>query len=115
MGEWFPSIDVFETKDNLLIKVEAPGMNKSDLSVVCHGHKLVVSGEKKQPKEDKRVASYICLERSFGNFERTIHIDQAVQMKKLPPHSATACSPSPMPKLKDRRGSEFRLTIEEID
>ncbi len=115
MGEWFPSIDVFETKDNLLIKIEAPGMNKSDLSVVCHGHKLVVTGEKKRPKEDKRVASYICIERSFGRFERTIRIDQAVQMKKATATLGHGVLTITMPKLNDRRGSELRLPIEEID
>lgn len=115
LGEWFPSIDVFETKDSLLIKIEAPGMNKSDLSIVCHGHKLVVTGEKRQPKEDKRVAGYICIERSFGRFERTIYIDQAVQMKKATATLGHGVLTITMPKLKDRRGSELRLPIKEIE
>ena len=38
--------------------------------IAFHGHKLVISGEKKQPKEDKASAGYLCLERSFGKFSR---------------------------------------------
>ena len=113
LGEWFPSVDVIETKNALIITVEAPGMNTSDLSVVCHGHKIVVSGEKKQPKDDKTINSYICLERSFGRFERTIYIDQAVQLKKASAALMHGVLTITMPKLKDRRGSEFRLTIHE--
>jgi HSP20 family protein len=113
LGEWFPSIDVLETRDNLIIKVEAPGMGKNDFAIICHGHKLIISGEKKQPKDDRRVNSFLCLERSFGKFERTIYIDQAVQMNKASAKLGQGVLTITMPKLKDRRGSEFRMTIKE--
>lgn len=113
LGEWFPSVDVLETKDTLVIKIETPGMSKNELSVVCHGHKLVVSGEKRQMKEDQRVHSYLCLERGFGRFERTIYIEQAVQMKKATATLGDGVLTINMPKLKDRRGSEFHLHIQD--
>jgi HSP20 family protein len=115
LGEWFPSIDVLETKSNLIIKVEAPGMGKNDISIVFHGHKLVVSGQKKQPKEEMAVNGYICLERSFGKFNRTIYIDQAVQLSKATATLGQGVLTITVPKLEDRRGSEFRLAIKETD
>jgi HSP20 family protein len=111
LGEYFPSIDVFETKGSLVIKVEAPGMSTNDVSVVFHGHKLVVSGEKKQPREEKSVNGYLCLERSFGKFSRSIYIEHAVQLSKATAKLDQGVLTITMPKLKDRRGSEFRLTI----
>ena len=51
LGEWLPSFDVFETKDSLVIKVEAPGMTKRDLTAAFQGHKLIVSGEKKRTED----------------------------------------------------------------
>jgi HSP20 family protein len=113
LGEWFPSVDVFETKGNVVIKVEAPGMGKNDLSVVFHGHRLVVSGEKKQPREEKTVNGYLCLERSFGKFNRSIYVDQAVQLTKATAKLGQGVLTITMPKLKDRRGTEFRLAIKE--
>ena len=113
MGEWFPGIDIFETKSHLVIKVEAPGMGISDLSVVFHGRKLVVSGEKKQPREEKKVNGYTCMERSFGKFSRSIYIDQAVQLSKATANLGHGVLTISMPKLQDRRGNEFQLPIEE--
>jgi HSP20 family protein len=115
LGEWFPGIDVVETKNNLVIKVEAPGVGKNDISVAFHGHKLIVSGEKKQPKEDKSVAGYLCLERSFGKFNRVIYIDQAVQLSKAAATLGQGVLTITVPKLKDRRGTEFRLTVKEVE
>jgi HSP20 family protein len=115
LGEWFPGIDVVETNSDLVIKVEAPGVGKNDISVTFHGHKLIVSGEKKQPKEDKSVASYLCLERSFGKFNRVIYIDKAVQLSKASATLGQGVLTITVPKLKDRRGTEFRLTVKEVE
>jgi HSP20 family protein len=115
MGEWIPGVDVIETKSNLVIKVEAPGVSKNDVSVAFHGHKLVISGEKKQLKDDKAASGYLCLERSFGKFNRVVYIDQAVQLSKASATLGQGVLAITVPKLKDRRGSEFRLTIKEFE
>ena len=114
-GEWIPAIDVFETKGSLIVKVEAPGMTRNDRSVVFNGHKLVVSGEKKQPREEKAVNGYICLERSFGKFASSIYIVQAVAMTKATAKLSEGVLTITLPKVKDRRGAELRINIKELD
>ena len=88
-------------------------MSTNEVSVVFHGHKLVVSGEKKQPRDEKSVNGYLCLERSFGKFSRSIYIEHAVQLSKATAKLDQGVLTITMPKLKDRRGSEFRMTIKE--
>ena len=53
-------------------------MTKKDLTAAFQGHKLIVSGEKKEPKTEQPINGYLCMERSFGKFTRSIYIDQAV-------------------------------------
>lgn len=113
LGEWYPNFDVFETKDHLVIKVEAPGMAKKDLTVVFQGHKLIVSGEKKEPRDEQPVGAYLCMERSFGKFTRSIYIDQAVDLAKAEAVLGQGVLTIGIPKLKDRRGSQIRLKIKE--
>jgi HSP20 family protein len=113
LGEWLPSFDVFETKDTLVIKVEAPGMTKRDLTAAFQGHKLIVSGEKKEPKTEQPNNGYLCMERSFGKFTRSIHIDQAVDLAKADAELGKGVLTITIPKLKDRRGSKIRLKIKE--
>ncbi len=115
LGEWLPSFDVFETKDTLIIKVEAPGMTKKDLTAAFQGHKLIVSGEKKEPKSEQPINGYLCMERSYGKFTRSIYIDQAVDLAKADAQIGQGVLTITIPKLKDRRGSKIRLKIKEQD
>ncbi|MEE9263666.1 MAG: Hsp20/alpha crystallin family protein [Vicinamibacteria bacterium] len=115
LGEWLPSFDVFETKDTLIIKVEAPGMTKKDLTAAFQGHKLIVSGEKKEPKTEQPINGYLCMERSFGKFTRSIYVDQAVDLAKADAQIGQGVLTITIPKLKDRRGSKIRLKIKEQD
>ena len=113
LGEWLPNCDVLETKDNLVIKVEAPGLTRSDFTAVFQGHKLIVSGEKKEPKSAQPINGYLCMERSFGKFTRSIHIDQAVDLTRADAELGQGVLTITIPKLKDRRGSQIRLKIKE--
>ena len=111
LGEWFPRVDVFETAKDVVVKVEAPGLAKNEISVVFQGPKMVLSGEKKQPKMDRSLRGYLCLERSFGKFTRSLYIDRAVDLTQANAELSEGILTVTMPTLKDRRGSEFRLTI----
>jgi HSP20 family protein len=115
LGEWFPRVDVFETAKDIVVKVEAPGFLKNELSVVFQGPKIVLSGEKKQPKMDRSIRGYLCLERSFGKFSRSLYVDRAVDLTKAKAELDAGVLTVTIPKLKDRRGSEFRLAIEDVE
>jgi HSP20 family protein len=115
LGEWLPNFDVFETKNSLVIKVEAPGMTRKDLTAAFEGHKLIVWGEKKEPKAEQPINGYLCMERSFGKFTRSIYIDQAVDLAKADAELGQGVLTITIPKLKDRRGSKIRLRIKEDD
>jgi HSP20 family protein len=112
LGEWFPRVDVFETKKSVVVKVEAPGFDEDDVEVVFRGSKMILSGEKKQSKMDESIRGYLCLERSFGKFSRSLYIDQAVDLTRATARLADGVLTVEIPTLEDRRGSEFRLAIE---
>lgn len=111
LGEWFPRVDVFETKTDVVVKVEAPGFDPEDLEVIFRGSKMILSGEKKQSKVDASVRGYLCLERGFGKFHRSLYIDQAVDLTRATGRLVDGVLTVMLPKLEDRRGSEFRLSI----
>lgn len=112
LGEWFPRVDVFETKSSVVVKVEAPGFTADDIEVVFRGPKMILTGEKKQSRVDASVRGYLCLERSFGKFQRSLYIDQAVDFNRASARLAAGVLVVSVPKLEDRRGSELRLTIQ---
>lgn len=58
--EWLPSVDVSETKDQLLIKAELPGLEAKDVNLSISGDVLIIKGEKKKEEEKKDEHYYHC-------------------------------------------------------
>ena len=50
--EWWPSVDMSETKDSFIVKAELPGLDAKDVDVSISGEVLTIKGEKK--REDLR-------------------------------------------------------------
>ncbi len=61
--------EVAETRDALVVRLEAPGMREEDFEVLCTDRHVVVRGEKHFEREEKD-ASYLLFESAYGAFER---------------------------------------------
>src|SRR5436309_1600155 len=75
---WTPMIDVYERQTELVIFVEMPGVHRSDVQLAWSEGVLIISGQKRQQPPDKGVATYLCVERSYGLFRREISINISV-------------------------------------
>lgn len=82
MNGWTPVLDVFEDKDQFVVKAELPGMKQEDIQVSLHDATLTVSGERKGEQKDKDAGVYRS-ERYFGRFQRTIDLPNTVDQAKV--------------------------------
>jgi HSP20 family protein len=74
---WTPAIDLFEDKDNFIVKAELPGMKKEDIDLSLHAGALVISGERR--REEKVEEADTCREERFvGKFHRSIALPKPV-------------------------------------
>ena len=80
--EWLPSVDIAETKDKLLIKVELPGLEAKDVDVSISGDFLTIKGEK-QKEEEEKGEHYYCCERYSGSFQRSFRLPVDIQDDKV--------------------------------
>jgi HSP20 family protein len=79
---WFPKVDVFERDNQLVTRVDLPGMKKEDVAVeVIDGH-LTLSGERKRENEEKKDQIYRA-EREYGSFYRTIPLPDGVRLENI--------------------------------
>ncbi len=53
LGDWEPKIDVFETKEAVVVKAEIPGVEQKDIALSLQDGMLTIKGEKEEQKEDK--------------------------------------------------------------
>ena len=77
-----PAVDLYEDKDDIVVKAELPGIDRDDVHVNLTDHTLTIQGEKKHDEEVKEENFYRC-ERSYGTFVRTLELPQDVQADKI--------------------------------
>jgi HSP20 family protein len=77
-----PAVDVYEDKDNFVVKAELPGMKKEDIEVTLHDGSLSLSGERKSEEKWEDAEVYRA-ERFFGRFQRTVALPGAVDAGKI--------------------------------
>lgn len=82
LGDWAPSMDISETKDSLIAKVEVPGMEQKDIQISLQESLLTIKGDKKQEKEENE-EWHLRVERLYGTFTRTVRLPVAVDASKV--------------------------------
>ncbi len=64
-------VEVYETPNEFVVKVELPGVKKEDVDIVVRDNYLVIKAEKKEEVEEERQHVHL-RERVYGKFERVI-------------------------------------------
>jgi HSP20 family protein len=82
LSGWTPALDVYEQKDNLVVRAELPGMRKEDIEVSMHANTLSISGERKHEETHKGQEVYRA-ERFFGRFQRSVTLPTVVAADKV--------------------------------
>ena len=70
-ADWRPSLDLYETVDELVILADLAGMQPKDLEVVVEGEKVRISGNRCRPL-DQKVSRVHHMEIDFGPFSHNI-------------------------------------------
>jgi HSP20 family protein len=74
---WVPSVDVWETADELVYAFDLPGIPEDKISIEYEDGAIVVSGERERSSEVSDEKFYR-FERRFGAFSRTVGLPQGV-------------------------------------
>jgi HSP20 family protein len=79
---WFPATDVSETPDQLILRLEVPGLSRDDIKLSIERNTLTVRGEKRQETTTENESFYRS-ERSYGSFERSFALPAHVDTDKV--------------------------------
>jgi len=107
---WIPYVDLSETKDEIIIKVEMPGVLQKDVTLLLHSNKVEVKGIKKDILGVKNI-SYLRLEREFGSFRRIIYLPAAVLSEGASAHLMNGVLSIRLKKFTRKNTSEVILKI----
>jgi HSP20 family protein len=82
LGNWgFMTADVAETRDRVVVRLEAPGMSRDDFNIELRGDTLSIQGEKRMEREF-RGDGHRTIESAYGSFRRHVALPATVDSDK---------------------------------
>ena len=106
---WNPAVDIHDTKDNLIVKVDIPGLSKDEIEVTVENGALVIKGEKKR-EEKSEEEGLIREERYYGTFYRSIQLPTSVDADKVKAASKNGVMTITVPKITSSALSQKQST-----
>ena len=110
-GEWLPSLDVSETKSDLVVEAEIPGMDPKDIDISLSDGTLTIKGERKHEKEEKE-KDYHLIERSYGTFTRMVRLPKEVKRDKISASYKNGILKVILPKSEEAVTKEVKIKVE---
>lgn len=76
-----PSLDAYETANDVVVKAALPGIKPEDVDITLTGGLLTISGETKEETEQND-KNYIRRERRYGSFSRSVSLPEGLNGDK---------------------------------
>ena len=70
---WKPQMDIYETKEEIIIRAEIAGVDKENLEVEISSRAVKIFGSRLQPTGDNHT-TYRLAEIQYGKFERILYL-----------------------------------------
>ncbi len=76
-----PAVDIVDRAEDVLVKAELPGLDKSDFTIEVESDRMILRGEKKAEKEQKE-GTCLIREAHYGSFYRAIPLPATIDRDK---------------------------------
>jgi len=102
-------MDVYEEKDELVVRMELPGIKKEDIDISVSGDMLTVKAEKSEEQEKTEGRTYYRSERCFGEYTRSIRLPFPVSAEKVNAHFEGGLLDIRLPKAQKARAKKIEV------
>jgi HSP20 family protein len=107
-AQWSPLVDIFETSESIVIRVEVPGIEQQALDVEIKENSLIVQGERKFEEAEGR--NYHRVERPYGTFRRVFSLPMPVRQDQI--HAVLRNGVLEITLLKEEKAKPKRVQVE---
>jgi HSP20 family protein len=107
-GQWSPPVDIFETAESVVIRVEVPGIEQQALDVEIKENSLIVQGDRRF--EEVQGRNYHRVERPYGTFRRVFSLPMPVRQDQV--HAALKNGVLEITLLKEEKAKPKRVQVE---
>lgn len=110
LGTFSPRVDISETKENVFVRAELPGMKAEDVKITLSEGMLTFRGEKKRAEETK-TENFHRIERSHGEFVRKFSLPTGLNEDAVEATFTDGVLEVKIPKREPEKPREREVTI----
>jgi HSP20 family protein len=110
LTSWAPSVDIFETEPDLVVKADLPEVDPKDLDIRVENNILTIRGERKFEKkvsEDK----YLRVERAYGSFSRSFSLANTVNAEAIKADYQNGVLTLTIPKREEAKPKQIKVNV----
>jgi len=108
---WVPPLDILENKDDIVIRVDIPGITSDEIDLSISGDVLRIKGERTR-KIDREDENYHTIERGYGKFDRQIVLPAHVRTDSIKASYKDGVLCIELPKLEEEKTGRINVSLE---
>ncbi|MCF6148668.1 MAG: Hsp20/alpha crystallin family protein [Candidatus Kuenenia sp.] len=107
---WKPPTDIYETPDEIIVKMAIPGTKPQNVQVSFSKDTLTISGYRTDNSPHKKICFYQ-VEIRYGYFERNFYIPKPVDTNNIKASYTDGFLHIVLPKIQQKSSEEFTIKI----
>ena len=107
---WAPSVDIYETPNELVVKADLPDVAEKDIDVRVENNLLTIRGERKFSKEVSE-ENYLRVERTYGSFSRSFSLPNTVNPEAIKAEYKNGVLTLNLPKREESKPRQVKVNI----
>jgi HSP20 family protein len=110
-SQWYPAVDILESKDAYMIRAELPGMQREDIKLELKDGTLTLNGERKAEKPAEGV-EYRHVERVNAKFWRSFSLPETVKQDGIEAVYKDGVLEVRVPKAEEVKPRQIEITVQ---
>ena len=109
---WSPSVDIFETENELVLKADLPDVNQDNIDVRVENQTLTIAGERKFEKQDN-VKGFHRIERNYGSFVRSFAVPNTFDTDHISANFKNGVLSVTLPKKEAAKPRQIKVQVQQ--
>ena len=110
LATWAPPVDIYETENELVVKVDLPDLQEKDIDVRVENNTLTIRGERKFEK-DVNEDNYLRVERAYGPFTRSFSLPNTVSCESIRAEYRNGVLTLHMAKREESKPKQIKISV----
>jgi HSP20 family protein len=105
-----PTCDMEETENEIVVKMDVPGIDEKEITLTLSGDNLIIKGERNTEKDEKK-KHFHRMERFQGTFERVLPLPLTVEKEKINAEYQKGVLEVHLPKVPEVKPKEIPIKV----